>query len=106
MVRCAITFSDPVQITIMDDDVVPRAGVSHTLTCNVTAVVNVTTYKWRKNNTTLPGEQDQLLTFPSLSLSNAGHYTCEVAVASKTYVSEVKPIYLQGKCLGIYIMHG
>ena len=84
-----------VQVTISDDGTVPSVGQSYTLICNVTA--NTSTYTWRKDNEVLVGKRERLLTLPSLNLSSAGEYFCEVTVASTPYRSEIKPIYLHSE---------
>lgn len=59
-------------------------GSSYTLTCNVTVTppftLNITT--WRQNGVILSGETERELSFTSLTLSNAGVYTCDVTVTS------------------------
>ena len=67
------------------------------LTCGISNVmVNVTTYTWSKDGTVLTGEGGESLIFPSLLLSSAGVYTCEVDVLTRTY-SGSKTIQLNSK---------
>lgn len=79
-----VAVSVPIQITIGDNGALPMVNRSYTLTCYVN-VMTVTTYTWKKNNELLPNEQESTLMFPSLNLSNAGEYTCEVNVLSRIY---------------------
>ena len=67
------------------------AGQNCTLSCTVTGVASsnpTITYQWMKNNEThqtLIGNNSDTLSFPSLKLSDAGQYTCQVTVDSEMY---------------------
>ena len=61
----------------------------YNLTCNVFGSENLNstiTYQWTKNNSTHThvqvGTDSSTLSFPSLRLSDAGEYTCQVNVSS------------------------
>jgi hypothetical protein len=77
--------ADTVMITIFsiqiyDSGYLPMAGDQYSLTCNVS--INVTSYQWKKDGQVIPNKTGDVLLFPSLLLSNAGEYTCEVEVNS------------------------
>ena len=67
------------------------AGQNCTLSCTVTGLTNsnpTITYQWMKNNGTHQiqvGNNSNKLSFPSLRLSDAGQYTCQVTVDSEMY---------------------
>ena len=59
----------------------------YSLTCDVTGDENLSstrTYQWTRDNGTMTqvGTNSKTLSFSSLSLSNAGRYTCNVTVSS------------------------
>ena len=58
----------------------PALRQSYSLTCVVAGASGpVSAYQWRKDGTVL-SETGQTLSFSSLSLSDAGQYTCQVSV--------------------------
>ena len=67
-------------------------GESYDLNCSVSEVA-VTRYRWTKRGNNTYSNQS-LLSFPSLILSDAGEYTCEVEVDSRNY-SRMTTITLQ-----------
>ena len=72
-------------ITAMVSGGTPTVGGSYSLTCTVTGAdrLNATiTYQWFKDNTGVSGETQSTLSFSSLSLSDAGQYSCDVTVSS------------------------
>ena len=73
-----------VSIRITSDTTTPVVGESYSLTCDVTGA-NVITYLWTKDNVIPVNETSQVLPFPTLKLSQAGQYSCEVNVSSDTY---------------------
>ena len=86
-----------VSIQVSDGDVSPALGQNYTLTCNVS--VHVTSYNWTKDGQVLEGEVEEKLFFPSLNLSSAGLYTCEVIVNSTTYRADNRSISIASKFL-------
>ena len=72
-------------ITAMVSGDTPTVGENYSLTCTVTGAdrLNPTiTYQWFKNNTMVSGETQSTLSFFSLSLCDAGQYSCDVTVSS------------------------
>ena len=67
------------------------AGQNCSLKCTLTGVESqnpTITYKWLKYNGTQQvevGTGSNILSFPSLNLSDAGQYTCQVTVDSQMY---------------------
>lgn len=76
-------FSLLVSVQVSDGGVPPTVGQNYSLTCNVTT--DVSSYQWKKDGDILQGEVKETLRLPSLSLSSAGQYTCEVIVKLVTY---------------------
>ena len=78
---CLTLVSDlTVTVQIRDNGVTPALGQSYSLTCEVSGASDpVSSYQWRKGDTML-SEAGQTLSFSSLSLSDAGQYTCLVTV--------------------------
>ena len=70
-------------IQIHDSGYSPMAGEYYYLTCNVSTIV--TSYLWKKNSQKIFNKTGDILLFPSLLLSDAGEYTCEVEVNSANY---------------------
>ena len=72
-------------------------GRDHTFRCDLThdGTSSVATYQWRKDGTLLT-KSGPLLTLSFLRLSDAGQYTCEVTVGSKSYCGK-NDITLQSK---------
>ena len=84
-----------VSVEIIGSAAMPIAGESYSLTCNVSGV-SVTTYQWRKDDTVFP-HTGQTLSFSSLRLSDAGHYTCNASVDGVMY-SNGHNVTIEGKC--------
>ena len=74
----------------------PLAGEHYNLTCNVSESANVTSYQWKKDGQKILNKTGVILLFPSLLLSDAGEYTCEVEVNSVNY-STNKTIMLHSR---------
>ena len=79
----------PISVEISGSEATPTAGQIYTLICIVSGAENLnptTTYWWTKSNTnvtqTQVGTNSNTLSFSSLRLSDAGKYTCAVAVTS------------------------
>ena len=69
--------------TVSDGGATPTAGQSYSLTCTVSRADDLdTSYQWSRNGVDINGETSATLSFPSLSLSYAGSYICEVTVSS------------------------
>ena len=90
-----------VSIQVSDSGVSPELGQNYTLTCNVS--VDVTSYNWTKDGKVLEGEVNGTLFFPSLNLSSAGPYACEVIVNSTTYRADNRSILLASKFLSLQL---
>ena len=84
----------------------PTAGELYVLSCTVTGFgrLNPTiVYQWFKDNTVVSGETQSSVTFPFLSLSDAGRYRCDVTVSSNSLsqsisaMSNTKVLILQSK---------
>ena len=76
-----MTISVPLtSIEISDGGVTPTVGGTYTITCSVSGV-NITTYQWKKDGVMLY-EKGPTISFSSLNLSDAGLYTCAVALCS------------------------
>ena len=71
------------------------AGYSYFLNCSAPGA-SVTTYQWRKDGSVIQDETTDMLSFSPLRLSDAGQYTCEVAVNSMTLTDDVD-ISIEGK---------
>ena len=57
------------------------------MTCTVSGADDFdTSYQWSRNGVDINGETSATLSFPVLSLSNAGSYCCEVTVSSTVLV--------------------
>ena len=57
----------------------------NTLTCGVTVAGNLnpmTTYQWTRNDGSTVGTNSNMFTLSSISLSDAGVYTCRATVSS------------------------
>ena len=90
-----------VSTQVSDGGVSPELGQNYTLTCNVS--VHVTSYNWTKDGKVLEGEVNGTLFFPSLNLSSAGPYACEVIVNSTTYRADNRSILLASKFLSLQL---
>ena len=98
---CSLHTSVPVQLTVSDGGISPTLGRSYTLICNVTIAVSA--YRWRENGIIIDDENGRVLFFPTLHLSDAGNYSCEVEVASTTYTAtENKTIAFDCKSKSYY----
>ena len=65
---------------ITDGGGTATVGQSYSLTCSVSGVT-VNSYQWRKDGTVLQGQTVAVLSFPSLTPSDAGQYSCEITVS-------------------------
>ena len=79
--------SDPtVAVTVSAGVATPMAGSMYSLTCSVTGTERLTdsttNYQWFKNGEVVSGETMEILSFSSLSFSDAGEYTCQATVMS------------------------
>jgi hypothetical protein len=78
---------------IPSQEELPRLGDNnYILTCNDT-VINVDraslqspniTYTWFKNSTKIVYDQEQIITFRSLTYEDTGNYSCQVSVHSSS----------------------
>ena len=76
-------------------------GQRYTLTCTLSGVEDTLrdfTYQWRKNGGIINGHAEQTLSFSSLTLSDAGQYSCMVTV--NAVYSANKDVSLQGRLIG------
>ena len=75
----------------------PALGQSYFLTCEISGASGpVSAYQWRKGDT-MRSEDGQTLSFSTLRLSDAGHYTCNASVDSVMY-SNGHNVTIEGKC--------
>ena len=82
-----------VAIILSDGGTTPVLGKSYVLNCSVYDT-SMTTFQWKKDG--IPQSiSEQLLSFPMLSLSDAGYYTCSMTRNGVTYNSS-QEIFLQG----------
>jgi hypothetical protein len=71
-----------------------RVGQSYTLACDVLSGLEglnaVVSYQWTKDNGTRSqlGANSNILSFPSLRLSDAGSYTCEIRANSSRLLKQ------------------
>jgi hypothetical protein len=78
---CSLIFdlATSVNVQITGSVATPALGQSYSLTCEVSGASGpVSAYQWRKDGTVL-SETGPTLSFSSLSLSDAGQYTCQVS---------------------------
>ena len=79
---------DPsISVRIMASPVqTPVAGSMYSLTCTVTGAERLTdtaiTYQWFKDGVIVSDQSMETLSFPTLSFSDAGGYTCQSTVMS------------------------
>ena len=93
-----------VTIQVYDSsDSQPVVGQGYNLFC--IASINVTGYQWRKNGQIIQEEMQQILVFPSLNLSDAGNYTCEVIINSNNYTADNKSIILESRFVIVTCHH-
>ena len=74
-----------VSVQIIETGGHPVAGHSYNLTCRISEPTadDVISYQWIKEGELL-NETDKILSFPSLSLSDVGTYTCQVMESTQT----------------------
>ena len=80
-----------VTANITERGVIPNGGHSYTLTCSVNGTDNLNAtidYEWQDQSSTSIGYSNNL-TFNSLSLSDAGQYTCKVTITSSYLVEQI-----------------
>jgi hypothetical protein len=88
--------------------IVSIGGHGFSLSCVISGVENlnpIITYNWIKDNSTwiLVGSNRSILSFPSLRLSDAGQYSCQVRISCRylcdalVVTSTPFDIHLQGK---------
>ena len=79
------SFLVSVFVQVYGTGVAPELGTGFELTCRVIgASISNANYQWQENGNIKPNENDQTLTFSSLSLSDAGQYTCIVSFGTLT----------------------
>jgi hypothetical protein len=88
-----------------------RVGQSYTFACSVLSGLEglnaaVVSYQWTKDNGTRShlGANSNILSFPSLRLSDAGSYTCEIRANSSRLLKQatiktVTQVKISSKCL-------
>ena len=79
---CSLTFDSATSITVQitGSGATPSLGQSYSLSCEVAGANDpISAYQWRKDGTVL-SETGTTLSFSSLSLSDAGQYTCQVSM--------------------------
>ena len=84
---CLSPFPDPsISVILASPAQNPVAGSMYSLTCTVTGAERLTgstiTYKWFKDGAVVSNQTMHTLSFPSLSFSDAGDYTCQATVMS------------------------
>ena len=85
-------------VTLSGSGGVQVAGEDYTLTCQFTGGEAVThVYRWLKDNSPLPGETSDTLSFSPLRETDSGGYTCEVTNGSLTATSPTVTITVVGK---------
>ena len=93
-----------------------RVGQPYTLVCSVLSGLEglsaVVSYQWTKDNGTRShlGANSNTLSFPSLRLSDAGSYTCEIMVNSNHLLKQATirtatQVKVSSKCSLKTIMH-
>ena len=74
------TFLVSVFVQVSGTGVAPELGAEYELTCRVIGgSISNANYQWQENGIIKPNENGQILSFSSLSLSDAGQYTCIVS---------------------------
>lgn len=94
------TSVPPIFATITGSTTTPTVGQSYTLTCTLSGVENMlqdSIYQWKKNGVIID-HIEQILSFSSLTLSDAGKYSCTVTVNTIEY-SATKNVSLQGRLI-------
>ena len=85
---CHFSLPDPsISVRIMASPAqIPVARSAFSLTCTVTGAERLTntaiTYQWFKDGSAVSGQTVDTLSFPSLSYSDVGGYTCQATVMS------------------------
>ena len=83
-----------VTVQITGSVATPALGRNYSLTCEVSGTSDpVSSYQWRKGDTMF-SEAGPTLSFSSLSLSDAGQYTCQVTVDGMMFNSPAQDIRL------------
>ena len=78
----------PIEVEIRSNGTLPIAGQNTTLICNAMSAItdysHTLTFRWLKNNRTQTrvGRSSSSISFPLLTLSDSGQYTCVVTVKS------------------------
>ena len=84
-----------VSIQVYDSGALPVVGERYSLTCNVSTMV--ARYHWRQNGRIIPEETQETLMLPSLTLSDAGNYACEVTLNSRNYSANNISVMLESR---------
>ncbi|XP_012935544.1 hemicentin-1 [Aplysia californica] len=66
--------------TVLSNVADPNLGDDVTLTCSVTSVATITSYRWYKGSVQLTGEVAATLTFTNIQTTAAGSYTCKAFI--------------------------
>jgi hypothetical protein len=80
-----LSLSLLVGVNLTDNGATPVLGETYALNCSVYST-SMTVFQWKKDDV-LQNVSKQLLSFPKLSLSDAGYYTCIVTRNGVTYNS-------------------
>ena len=85
------SLDQPVNVSVTSSASTPLVGSEYSLTCSaVTEAEKLTdpvTYQWFKNGEVVSNQTMATLSFPSLTFSDAGRYTCQVTVDGITFNS-------------------
>ena len=82
-----VHFPDPnITVRVDGDTVPPIVGSVYSLTCAVAGTERLTdanvTYQWFRDGVVLPGQAMETLSFSSLTISDAGSYSCAIVLSS------------------------
>ena len=80
-----------VAVNLTNNGATPVLGGVYALNCST----SMTNFQWKKDHDVLQNISEQLLSFPNLSLSDAGYYTCIVSRNGGMYNSS-QAIILHG----------